>query len=66
MLPTFVIDSNPAKSGMFIPGTTIPILAPSDDRVRTMPLILIANPVYFAEIEQYLASRNIHPALLTL
>ncbi len=66
MRPTFVIDSNPAKNGMFVPGTSIPIVAPSDDRVRSVPLILIANSVYYAEIEQYLACRDLHPELLTL
>ncbi len=43
----FVIDSNPAKEGGVIPGSTIPIIGPSDAMINRAEVILIANPNYF-------------------
>ena len=48
--PQFVIDSNAAKQGCFVPGSRIPIIAPDDPRIRELGLILIANPNYTEEI----------------
>jgi SAM-dependent methyltransferase len=48
--PSFVVDTNPAKQGCFIPATRIPIIAPEDLRVMELELILVANPNYAAEI----------------
>ncbi len=50
MQPSFVVDTNPAKQGCFIPATRIPIIAPEDPRVMELELILVANPNYAAEI----------------
>lgn len=48
--PRFVIDSNTAKQGCFVPGSRTPIIAPDDPRIRGLELILIVNPNYAAEI----------------
>jgi SAM-dependent methyltransferase len=46
----FVIDSNPAKAGCFLPGSGIPVVSPSDPRIADLALVVIANPMYQAEI----------------
>jgi hypothetical protein len=48
--PRFVIDSNAAKQGCVIPGSEVPIVAPTDPAVTGVKLILVANPNYFEEI----------------
>jgi SAM-dependent methyltransferase len=48
--PRFVIDSNTAKQGCFIPGSRVPVIAPDDPRIRGLALVLIANPNYAEEI----------------
>lgn len=53
--PKCVIDSNPAKQGGVIPGTSIRIVAPTDPVVSKLGLIVIANPNYAAEIRRDLA-----------
>jgi 2-polyprenyl-3-methyl-5-hydroxy-6-metoxy-1,4-benzoquinol methylase len=46
-----VIDTNMAKQGFYIPGTRIPIVAPSSDHLRDLGLVVIANPTYEGEIK---------------
>lgn len=64
--PAFVIDSNPSKQGMFLPGTGIPVLAPESPQVRGVPVILIANGNYLPEIRAVLDGMGCHPRLLPL
>ena len=64
--PSFVIDSNPSKQGMFLPASGIPIIAPTDPKVAEAPVILVANSNYLAEIRAALAQQGIRPKLLTL
>jgi SAM-dependent methyltransferase len=64
--PSFVVDSNPAKSGMFIPGTDVPVVAPTDDRLLRVPVILIANPNYLDEIRAVLVARGVRAALIVI
>lgn len=64
--PKFVIDSNPAKQGMFLPGTGIPVVAPDDPKVSSIPVILVANANYLPEIRSTLAQRNCTAQLLPL
>ncbi len=49
-LPFVVIDSNPAKQGGVISGTSVPIVGPGDHRVAKLKLVVIANPNYAVEI----------------
>lgn len=53
--PEFVIDSNPAKQGCFIPGSAVPIVAPDSPRIAALDAIFIANPKYTPEISAVLA-----------
>jgi SAM-dependent methyltransferase len=65
MPPAFVIDSNPAKQGMHIPGTGTPVISPRDLRNHQVPVIFVANPNYLPEIRQTLASMGLSPSLLS-
>jgi len=56
--PAAVIDSNPAKQGGVLPGTSVPILAPSDPLLGQLGLVVIANPNYAAEIRTDLAKAD--------
>ncbi|RYD31414.1 MAG: methyltransferase domain-containing protein [Verrucomicrobiaceae bacterium] len=64
--PAFVIDSNPSKQGMFLPGTGIRVIAPESPEVKTIPVILVANSNYLPEISATLASLGCQPKLLPL
>lgn len=48
--PQFVIDSNPAKQGCFIPGSAVRVVAPDDDGISGLDAVFIANPRYRNEI----------------
>jgi len=64
--PSFVIDSNPSKQGMFLPASGIPIVAPTDPKVADARVILVANSNYLDEIRATLAQQGIRPELLSL
>ncbi len=64
--PAYVIDSNPSKQGMFLPGTGISVIAPDDSRVASVPVILVANTNYLSEIRASLAQQGITPLLLSV
>ena len=64
--PAFVIDSNPAKQGMFLPGTGIPVIAPTDPQVSTVAVILVANPNYLVEMRASLDQVGCSAQLLPL
>jgi SAM-dependent methyltransferase len=53
--PACVVDSNPAKQGGVLTGTSIPIIAPQDPRIGDFGLVVIANPNYAEEIRADLA-----------
>lgn len=53
--PAYVVDSNPAKQGGVLTGTSIPIIAPHDPRIGDFGLVVIANPNYAEEIRADLA-----------
>jgi hypothetical protein len=59
--PAFVVDSNPAKQGCFLPGTGLPVLSPADERLSEVSVVLISNPVYEAEIREQIGSRACRP-----
>jgi hypothetical protein len=64
--PRFVIDSNTAKQGCFVPGSRIPVIAPDDPRIGELELILIANPNYAAEIAFTLRQVGFTHTILTV
>ena len=53
--PEFVIDSNTAKQGCYIPGSAVPVIAPGDKRIAGLDAVFIANPKYEKEITAVLA-----------
>lgn len=61
-----VIDTNTAKQGFFIPGTHIPIVAPSADHFRDLGLVVIANPTYESEIHRDLEVAGFSGKVLVL
>jgi hypothetical protein len=61
-----LIDTNPAKQGFHVPGTHIPIQAPSRDTISDLQLIVIANPSYESEIRAELANHNYNGHVLVL
>ena len=48
--PACVVDANPAKQGGVIPGTSVPVVAPSHRDLPGLALMVIANPNYQSEI----------------
>lgn len=64
--PRCVVDSNPAKQGGVLPGSRIPIVAPDDNRLLKLGLIVIANPNYAREIADALQQRGFTGRTLTL
>ena len=45
---TAVVDVNPAKQGMFLPGTGHAIVSPIE--AKNAVAVLVLNPNYFAEV----------------
>ena len=64
--PCFVIDSNRAKQGCFIPGSTLAVVSPDDPRILDQRLVLVANPNYRAEITSVLRARGFARTILCL
>jgi len=46
-----VVDSNPRKQGMHIPGTGQKIIAPEDDTLKAVSLVFLMNPIYMTEVK---------------
>ncbi len=64
--PSFAIDMNPSKQGTFLPGTGIPVIAPDDPQVASVPVILVANANYLSEIRAAVARHGSCPQILSL
>ena len=64
--PSMLIDSNPAKQGCIVPGSEVPIVSPDDERVLDSPVVVVANPNYFAEISRHLQSRGFTHSLVQI
>lgn len=59
-----IVDVNPAKRGLFLPGTGYPIVHPDDLREAPPAVVVVMNPVYTEEIRAMLAERGLRPELL--
>ncbi|HSI61993.1 MAG TPA: class I SAM-dependent methyltransferase [Candidatus Saccharimonadia bacterium] len=66
LAPSVIIDSNPGKSGSFVPGVGIPVHTPRAEVLRDVPLILVPNPNYLPEIKATLTSMGLNPTLVTV
>jgi SAM-dependent methyltransferase len=61
----WVIDSNPRKQGMFVPGTGQPILAPSALGSLDAGSIIVLNPMYRNEMAQMLKAQGSKATLIS-
>jgi hypothetical protein len=59
----YAVDLNPAKHGRYIAGTGQEIVAPNYLENLRPKHVLITNPLYFGEIRQMLADRDIAAAV---
>ena len=66
MRPAFVVDANPAKQGGVIPGTSVPVVAPSDPALPKLGMVVIANPNYAREITDALSRAGFRGNILCL
>lgn len=64
--PACVVDVNPAKQGGVIPGTSVPVVAPTDRAIARLALVVIANPNYEPEIRACLEAMGFHGNILCL
>lgn len=58
-----IVDVNPAKRGLFLPGTGHPIVHPDDLRDAPPAVVVVMSPVYVDEIRDMLALRGLRPEL---
>ena len=64
--PLLVVDSNQGKQGGVIPGSSVPVVAPEDPRLRGLGAILIVNPNYAPEIRPVLQKNGFSGKVLVL
>jgi hypothetical protein len=64
--PACMVDVNPAKQGGVIPGTSVPVVAPTDRAIAKLALVVIANPNYEPEIRACLEAMGFHGNILCL
>jgi hypothetical protein len=57
------VDVNPAKHGMFMPGSGHEIVSPSDLVAIRPDRVLVMNPIYLEEIGQQLHELGLEPTL---
>lgn len=62
----YVVDVNPHKSGMYIPGTGQEVVNPEFLKQYRPDVVLLANPNYRDEIGRQIAAMDITPDLLSI
>jgi SAM-dependent methyltransferase len=60
----YVVDVNPHKQGMFMPGTGHPVVGPDFLRSYRPELVVAMNPVYLGEIAGELSSLGVEAELV--
>ncbi len=61
-----VVDINPRKWGMFLPGTGHETSSPDGLREYRPDLVIVMNPAYVAEIQEELKQRGLAPRVVSL
>lgn len=61
-----VADINPAKQGLFLAGTGLPVLAPDESAARRPSSILVMNPNYIDEIRALVGQGGTEALLIPL
>ena len=62
----YVVDINPRKQGMYIPGTGQKIVPPELLRVYQPDVVCIMNAIYTDEIRQMCQGLGLHPELMSV
>jgi SAM-dependent methyltransferase len=62
----FVVDINPRKQGMYVPGTGQQIVSPEFLKTYQPDTIFLMNPNYFDEVRGTMADLNISAELISL
>jgi SAM-dependent methyltransferase len=60
-----IVDVNPRKQGMYIPGTGQPILAPQDLKLFQPEIVVLLNPLYKPEVRACLDQMGLAAQILT-
>jgi SAM-dependent methyltransferase len=61
-----IVDVNPAKQGLFLPGTGHAIVAPRTLGERGVGVAVVLNPYYHAEIEQMISQLGLKTEVIDL
>ncbi|ABW15894.1 Methyltransferase type 12 [Parafrankia sp. EAN1pec] len=61
-----VVDLNPRKRGLFIPGTGHRVLAPEDVPAQRVDRVLLPNPLYLDEVRDLLAQLGVRADVVPL
>lgn len=62
----YVVDVNPNKAGLHVPGTGQMIVGPDDLTQDGVDAVVVMNPLYVDEIRDMLAGRGLHPAVVAV
>lgn len=62
----FVVDINPFRHGMHMPGTGQPIVAPAQLRESRPDVVIVMNPIYRDEIQRDLDGMGLAPEVLAV
>lgn len=60
----YMVDINPRKQGMFVPGTGQKIVTPEYLKSYRPDIVIIMNPLYKAEIEQELSNLGLNAQVM--
>ena len=61
-----VIDINPAKQGLYLAGSGLPVVSPAQSALRNAAAIYVMNPNYFEEIKLIAARENMGAELVLI
>jgi SAM-dependent methyltransferase len=62
----YVVDINPHKQGLFVPGAAQKVVAPESLRTLKPDAVLVMNPVYSGEIREFLSAMNLTSELISV
>jgi hypothetical protein len=60
------VDINPHRQGHYLPGSGLPIVAPSFLTEQRPDVVIVMNPVYRSEISDQLGAMGLNPEIVTL
>ena len=60
----YIVDINPRKQGLFVPGTGQKIISPEFLQIYEPDIILIMNPIYENEVSNVLKELEIHAEVM--